>query len=423
MSAEAATRIDVIDWRHAHEELVRISRCRGELDYDEGRWLLAALRSGAHVHLGYASFLEYIERLFGYGPRFCGERLRVAEALEDLPESSQALRDGVLTWSVVREITRVATPQTEGQWVETARSKTVRQVEQLVSGRTKGDGPEDPAQARPQRHVLRLELSAEAMATYREAVGKLRRQASGPLDEDAALLMMARCVLGGPTDEGRSSYQIAMTVCGECKKGWQQGKGELIEVDAEAVEMAECDAQRLPPTGGASRARAKQDVPPATRREVMRRDGGQCVVNGCRSSVFLDIHHTVPRNEGGTHDPDLMACLCEISAHHRAVHRGQLTIEGRHSTGFIFRHADGTAYGATVCPETAQVMSDAFSALRGLGFAETESRRALDFVRTHVGRDASLDDVLRQALRALRGPTPERRPVSLVESEAVMDSG
>jgi len=421
MSAGAATRIDKVDWKRAHEELARIASSRSELDYDEGRWLLAALRSGTHVHLGYGSFAEYVERLLGHSPRFCGERLRVAEALEELPETSQALRAGVLAWSAVREITRVATPETEGQWVETARSKTIRQVEQLVSGRTKGDGPEDPALARPQRHILRLELSAEAMATYREAVGKLRRQAGGPLDEDAALLLMARAVLGGPSDEGRSSYQISMTVCGECKRGWQQGKGELIEVDTEAVEMAECDAQRLQPAGGASPARAKQDIPPATRREVMRRDGGQCIVNGCRSGVFLDIHHTVPREEGGTHDPDLLACLC--AAHHRAVHKGQLIIEGRHSTGFVFRHADGTAYGATVCPETAQVMSDAFSALRGLGFAETEARRALDFVRTHVGRGASLDDVLRNALRALRRPPPDRQRASKVESNAAVDSG
>jgi len=47
--------------------------------------LLAALRSAAHAHLGYGSFSEYVERLFGYKPPSTQEKLRVAEALEELP--------------------------------------------------------------------------------------------------------------------------------------------------------------------------------------------------------------------------------------------------------------------------------------------------------------------------------------------------
>src|SRR5262252_9859995 len=76
---------DAVSWRRAHEELVRLALKRAGLDFEEGRWLLRALRSGTHVELGYASFLEYTERLFGYGPRLTQEKIRVAEALEGLP--------------------------------------------------------------------------------------------------------------------------------------------------------------------------------------------------------------------------------------------------------------------------------------------------------------------------------------------------
>src|ERR1051325_8200901 len=55
-------------WQRAHEELVRLAKKRAGLDFEEGRWLLAAFRSGTHVRLGYGSFLEYTQRLFGYGP-------------------------------------------------------------------------------------------------------------------------------------------------------------------------------------------------------------------------------------------------------------------------------------------------------------------------------------------------------------------
>jgi hypothetical protein len=70
-----------ISWRRAHEELVRLSTKRAGLDFEEGRWLLRAFRSGAHLELGYGSFHEYTGRLFGYGPRLTQEKLRVAEAL------------------------------------------------------------------------------------------------------------------------------------------------------------------------------------------------------------------------------------------------------------------------------------------------------------------------------------------------------
>jgi hypothetical protein len=411
-----------LDWQRAHAELLRLARTRAALDWQEGRWLLCALRAGSHMRLGYGSFAEYVERLFGYAPRWTGERLRVAEALEDLPDTTQALRDAALSWSAVRELTRVATPKTESLWIAAARDRTVREVEQLVSGHRPGDQPDDAADRAARRHVLRFEVSAETAATLREAQAKLRRDAGEPLDDDAVLLLMARGALGGPTDEGRSSYQIALTVCDECGRGYQQAKGELVDVGPEVVEMAECDGQHVGGThtgtthtgttdaanthasdvdaGSARRpARATQSIPPAVRRLTMRRDGGRCQVPGCRHAVFVDIHHIDPRAEGGAHDPDNLIVACV--AHHRAHHRGQLIIEGRVSTGLRFLHADGSQYGGRISTHVAEARQQAFRALRGLGFRETETRRALDRVATHVGAEATTEVMVRQALRVL----------------------
>src|SRR5262245_47770513 len=103
------------------------------MDFEEGRWLRAALAAGVHVRLGLGSFAEYVERLFGYAPRVTHEKLRVAEALERLPQLTQALRDGAVTWSSARELSRVATAETEQVWLDCAKNRTVREVEQLVS--------------------------------------------------------------------------------------------------------------------------------------------------------------------------------------------------------------------------------------------------------------------------------------------------
>src|SRR5687767_5622267 len=81
-------------WLHAHEGLVKLARKRAGLDFEEGRLLLCAWRGETHARLGYGSFAEYVERLFGYSPRQTQEKLRVAEALEALPGTAQALRTG-----------------------------------------------------------------------------------------------------------------------------------------------------------------------------------------------------------------------------------------------------------------------------------------------------------------------------------------
>ena len=261
------------DWKRAHEELVRLAALRASLDWDEGRWLVSALRFGAHLRLGFGSFVEYVERLFGYRPRFTQEKLRVAEALEELPELDRALRDGELSWSAVRELTRVATMNTEKRWIEAARGRTVRDVEKLVSGRKPGDRPDDAATPEATRHSLRFDVSAEVLATFREAMAKLRRDAGGRLDDDAALLLMARQVLGGPTDSGKSSYQLSLTVCERCRQGYQHGSGELVEVGAEVVGMADCDAQHL----GRTHVDAQRRTPTLARRPRPRGLHNQCL--------------------------------------------------------------------------------------------------------------------------------------------------
>src|SRR6187399_747425 len=320
-------------WRQAHEALVRLATERAGLDFDEGRALLRARRSGAHVRLGFASFLEYTERLFGYGPKLTQEKLRVAEALEALPETAGELRTGVINFSVAREVTRVAIPSPEKQWLEAARGRTVREVEQLVKGHRPGSMPDDVPDSRLKKHVLRLELSGEVFATFREAMAKIRRDAGESIDEEAAILLLCRQALDGNREPGRSSYQIALTVCESCRRATQQGRGEAIEVGPEVVELAECDGQHLGRVDAhvgvvgvasgrdhvnAASVRATQTIPPATRRTVLRRDEGRCRVPGCRHAVFVEPHHIGLRSEGGDHDPENLITLC--GAHHRAVH-------------------------------------------------------------------------------------------------------
>ena len=236
---------DTRAWVEAHAALSRLARERAALDAEEGRWLLRALRAEAHVHLGFGSFAEYIERLFGYRPRTTQEKLRVAEALELLPQLAGALESGVVGWCAARELTRVAVPDTEQAWLEAARGKTQRELETLVASKAPGDAPAAPATPSPRPRVLRFEVAPDTFATFRAAMQRLQHAAGGHLDDDAILLALARHVLAGPQDAGRSNYQISLTVCSTCGHGAQLAGGELVPIDAAVVAMAACDAQHL----------------------------------------------------------------------------------------------------------------------------------------------------------------------------------
>src|SRR5262245_30281623 len=108
------------EWRQAHTALAGLARRRAELDCVEAGCLLRAERLQVHRHLGFGSFAEYVERLLGYSVRTLEEKLRVARALERLPEIRCALASGAITWSAVRELTRVASESSEGVWLEAA---------------------------------------------------------------------------------------------------------------------------------------------------------------------------------------------------------------------------------------------------------------------------------------------------------------
>ncbi len=114
------------DWERQHEmEWVRIDQKlrgiatrRAALDAEEARLLRYAEELKLWRGWGFGSMCEYMERAMGYAPHTASERLRVARALGELPLIAEALEQGALMHSAVRELSRVAIPETEDAWLE-----------------------------------------------------------------------------------------------------------------------------------------------------------------------------------------------------------------------------------------------------------------------------------------------------------------
>ncbi|HVY66522.1 MAG TPA: HNH endonuclease [Gammaproteobacteria bacterium] len=146
-----------------------LARRRARLDHEEMEAVRAAVRVQVWRQVGCASMREYLERVFGYGPRAANDRLKVASALDAMPALDAALAAGELPYSAVREIARIATSRTVDEWVQACRGKCLREIEELVATRREGDLPDTPPRPELRPQVLRLELEGSDYALWRQA--------------------------------------------------------------------------------------------------------------------------------------------------------------------------------------------------------------------------------------------------------------
>ena len=311
-------------WEQVDLALRSIAERRAGLDAEEARWLREAELLQVWRPLGMVSIFDYMERVLGYAPHTAQERLRVARALGELPETEAALERGALSFSAARELTRVVTPETEAAWIVAASDKNLRQIEDLVAYHKKGDKPDEPGDPEIRDRVLRLVLKPEVYAALREARRVLEDEHGGRLDDSQLVAALANVVLGESKD--RAQHQISVTVCHQCKQGWQTGAGASLPISAAAVERVTCDAEHIGSIDADKPERAHSDIPPAIRRLVWARDRGRCQVPGCRSTRGLDCHHLRHQEHGGGHEPSNLALVC--SSCHIAHHEGRIKIDG-----------------------------------------------------------------------------------------------
>lgn len=109
------------------------------------------------------------------------ERVRVARSLEALPVITACFSSGELSYAKVRALTRVASPETEAEMVDLARTATASQLERLVR------------MYRPVRDAARAEAEeggAEPGSEQPERPG--RGSVEWHWDEDGSLVLSAR---------------------------------------------------------------------------------------------------------------------------------------------------------------------------------------------------------------------------------------
>src|SRR5436853_1320536 len=116
---------------------------------------------------GFRSCAAWLSWRVGLDPGAARERVRVARALGSLPRLSHALARGELSYAKVRELTRVATPETEERLLAVGRAGTAEHVERIVRGWRRVDRKAEAREADRQHAGRALHVYPDEDGTVR----------------------------------------------------------------------------------------------------------------------------------------------------------------------------------------------------------------------------------------------------------------
>ncbi|MBM4118889.1 hypothetical protein FJ251_14365, partial [bacterium] len=95
-------------------------------------WFAELMRRRLYRDCGYSSIHAYAEQVLGFSRNKTFQFIHLAESLEHLPQLQDSLTRGELPWTKAREVVKVATAQTERQWIEEAQQLNSRTLETRV---------------------------------------------------------------------------------------------------------------------------------------------------------------------------------------------------------------------------------------------------------------------------------------------------
>ncbi|MGM0658050.1 MAG: DUF222 domain-containing protein [Pseudomonadota bacterium] len=344
---------------HIHAATYRLLELVREFDEREG-WGGPGMKSCAH----------WLNWKVGISLGAAREKVRVAHALKDLPQISSAFRRGTVSFSKVRAMTRVATPENEGYLMQIADHGTASHVEKLVRQfrRVKRIEAMEQENARHELRELSWYVDDDGSYVFRarltpEQGERVARAIEAAVDEEFqeqkdvpaetserpateqqsepvaqrradALERMADAFFGKSsnaessivTGGDRCTINLHTTPDTLAADG-DTAEAELesgASVSAETSRRLACDCGVVhwheDDDGSALNVgRKTRSIPPAIRRALQRRDQG-CRFPGCTAHKYVDAHHIHHWADGGETKMNNLVLLCRH--HHRLVHEG-----------------------------------------------------------------------------------------------------
>jgi hypothetical protein len=323
---------------------------------------------------GATSMVAWLVQRCGVSAGTAREWVTAAGKLHELPEISDALSKGKLSFDQVKPLVEVAKPETDATLAEQATHWSAKQVRELATAaRNQTDAQATGAFARrflrfdDRRRSVAGMLPADQYAAVKGAlVARASRRVSDrtPFDQRMADALVAVCradaegVPGARDDRAGGLHRNRPTVVVHTDLSFLaggQGSAELDVLGPVSQEVARrlaCDAKVLVSADGdtgqsLNLGRTRRDPTDAQRIEIRRRDKG-CRFPGCTHTEFTDVHHVLHWVDGGRTDLDNLTELCD--QHHRAVHEMGWKMSGDANVELTFRSPTGRLSHSTPSP-------------------------------------------------------------------------
>jgi hypothetical protein len=124
-------------------------------------------RRGGWKAGGHRSCAHWLHFRTGIDLGACREKVRVARALEGLPETRASMGRGELSFSKVRALTRAATEETERELLPIARKLTAGELERVIRSWSEVDRGRNEAEVERRRHARRhLSVAPDGAGMY-----------------------------------------------------------------------------------------------------------------------------------------------------------------------------------------------------------------------------------------------------------------
>ena len=324
-----------------------------------------------------------VER-FGVSTPTARAYAHLGEKAWDIPHLVAGLCAGDVSLDKVRAVADTATPETDQDLREQARTCSVRQLAELA--RSKAAQPETRAESSHERRFLRfndqfrtmtVQLPPESYAETRACLHARARQIPSdgetPWDQrlcDGFMGMIRSSGRGATSSPYFVVAHVPLEALVDESGGATELAGELERdglISCEAVQRIACDATiaiGVDDDVGHTmyEGRARREPTDAQRREVMRRDR-HCRFPGCTNATFTNTHHVVPWRPAGNTDLHNLALLC--LHHHHLVHSDRWKMTGDANQELTFVGPSGRIMTSRPSPIWTAVTSLARTASSG----------------------------------------------------------
>ncbi|MCC6810472.1 MAG: DUF222 domain-containing protein [Deltaproteobacteria bacterium] len=291
-----------------------------------------------YAPLGYLSMAHYLSFRIGMSLAAAHEKVRVAHALVGLPIIDAAFALGALSYSKVRALTRIATPEKEEQLLAIANDVSAAALERIVRG-VRRVGRIESAEKREEARGLHCFFDDDGMfvmqgrflADEGAMIMKMlegvplpkERMAAGKRNADA-LVHVAAQTLSGAEGTSADRMQVVVHVDQEVlTDDAPDGRADIAGVHSSAEECRRiaCDASVITMThdkdgNTVDTGRKTRVISTPLKRKLKERDG-TCRFPGC-TNTLTDGHHVEHWSKGGATTLENLVSLCR--RHHRFVH-------------------------------------------------------------------------------------------------------